>query len=411
MIIEDIYTSNSNGKVRVSAHITYEECARQPLDIYFEVNSEHADYVSSNYESFLLAAFPAALYHKEKRIKIDGDLCSDLLMNIRAAMYLQKSWFGYQQDIPIIEVNGEIIHTIQGSTRETGCFLSGGVDSMASLCRNVKLYPTGHSKRIRHAICVYGMDIGDPNKPKREDLFLHTLELLNGLTNKFGCKLVPVYTNVRLLELNWLFYEELHFGSVLASIAHYLSNRISHCYIALDNRVDYYPPHGSHPFLNKYFNSSLITCESTLDSYMRYEKYIFFKDIREALAALRVCHNLKDIDLQQVNCCRCEKCTRTKLELLGQGVLDLATTFPDKTILIEDVKKLKISKKYQTEFVYGLLKPLSDLGRTDLVKILQGEIHRYSTNSLGIPERIIKTIINGNEQLLNRIIKFRIINK
>ena len=92
-------------------------------------------------------------------------------------------------------------------------------------------------------------------------------------------------------------------------------------------------------------------------------------------------------------------------------MLDLATTFPDKTILIEDVKKLKISKKYQTEFVYGLLKPLSDLGRTDLVKILQGEIHRYSTNSLGIPERIIKTIINGNEQLLNRIIKFRIINK
>ena len=372
MIIKNLLLREENSRHRLSADVLYEDYGQEQTEIFFEIPKEFNLYLTPCYEAFLFALYPAALYHHEKRIKIEGEICPETVMNVAAALRLQKQWYEQGIPIPTIEFKKEKVrYPAENST--AGCFLSGGVDSLALFHRNMTVFPPNHSKRFKTAICAYGLDMGDPNKPSCENIYHQTINLLRTLTSAYDCELIPVYTNARNLEIDWRFYEERQFGSLLAGIAHSLGNRLRSCAIALDNRVDFYCPHGSHPLLNKYFSSSFLEVESVMDAYLRIEKYRFFKDVPDALKVLRVCYTIQDINSNQINCCHCAKCTRTKLELLINGILDRAVTFPDKNIPVEDVRKMKIPKCLHREFHGELITPLRELGYSQLADILQKE--------------------------------------
>jgi len=378
MIIQNLKMSEKNGRHRISANVRYEDAKKDVLEIFFEVSSEFKDYLKPSYEAFLFSCFPAALYHQEKRIKIEGKICPVAKANVSAAMHLQKKWFKDKCHIPIIESLGEkVLRPIENGA--AGCFLSGGVDSLSNFCRNITNYPVDHVNRFSVAIFVYGMDIGDPNKPLREDIFKQAIEKLTEFTSSHDCQMIPVYTNARDIEPHWVFYAERHHGSVLAGIAHSLSNGLRSCSIALDHRSEYYlHAWGSNALLNKYFSSSYFSLESHMDDLIRTEKYKPIKKIPGALENLRVCYTIGDIGKNSLNCGHCEKCIRTKLELMVNGLLDKVTTFPDNDVTLDDVRKLKLSNPLQKEYFQALVDELPRIGRSDMAHIIQRELDHPS---------------------------------
>src|SRR6478752_4353922 len=86
--INNIATSENENTARLSATVSYEALEKPEQDIFFEVDIQHKNYLRAFYEPFILACFPAALFHGEKRILVDGDLCSELISNIKSAILL-----------------------------------------------------------------------------------------------------------------------------------------------------------------------------------------------------------------------------------------------------------------------------------------------------------------------------------
>ena len=356
----------------MSAEVLFEDHAHAGTEVYFEVPGSRKDYLKPCYEAFLFSSFPAALYHHEKRIKIAGAVCPEALMNVSAALHLQKQWHKIDCPVPRLEFDKETVRYPSQDGR-AACFLSGGVDSLSNFCRNVTTYPPDHPKRFKSAIYVYGMDVGDPNKPARLDIFDQSRASLQAFTSKYGCELVPVYTNARDLEPNWVFYQDYQHGPLMAGTAHSLSGKITDFSVAFDFHVNTYEPYGSHPHFNKYFSSSFMRAEGVMDAYQRHEKYQFFKAMPEALTVLRVCYMMPDIQDNQINCGKCKKCLLTKMGLLANGLLDDAVTFPDKSITLEGLREIKNMKFWYGEFWGGLIAPLREMGYSDMADILQKE--------------------------------------
>ena len=405
MIIKGLSLKEHNGRHRVMATVLYEDIAREAVEILFEVPGEYRDFLKASYEGFLFAAFPAALYHHEKRIRIEGEICPEAVTNVTAALYLQKSWHEPDVSIPVIEAHKEKVQRPL-TDGMAGCFMSGGVDSLSNFCRNVTTYPADHPKRFKVAIFVYGMDVGGPHSPPREDVFHQTVEAINAVTSPFGCKVLPVYTNVRHLESAGTFYTDRQVGPVLASVGHSLANGLLSATIALDCRSDQYVPTGltpqlnqyfpssyltvdkvmdayryvirsSHPHLNKYLSSSYMTIESAMDSFTRLEKYRFFKEVPVALKALRVCFTFRHIRQDQINCGRCSKCIRTQLELLANGLLEQSSTFPKAEVTADDLEDCQIVNGVELGFVAALVGPLKQAGHGDLAAVLEKQIRTF----------------------------------
>lgn len=401
MRISQAQISEQNGRTRLTARVTHEAVDRPAEDIFFEVNTRHKDHLRLLNEAFLLCSFPAALFHGEKRIVVEGPLCPELVANLRAAMLLQKLWWGDTQAIPVIESTGS--HVLDRSQAGTGCFLSGGVDSMSSFCRNISLYGRGDSRRITQAVFVYGMDVGNPNTIERYDLFDNSTRKFSAFLAEHGCELIPLYTNARNVEPNWKFYEERHFGALLAGIAHAMSNRFDACQVALDLRSDNSDEWGSHPWLNKYFSSSAVSVDSVMDSYTRIEKYDFIAQVPGALDVLRVCYITSDVAEGELNCGLCAKCTRTKVELLAQGLLERATTFADKTIAHDSVRKMSVSHRHDLEFIEAPIERLRQRGHNDIADQLQRKVDRYKKGP-SLPHRFLHKIKKiDNEHFNNRL--------
>lgn len=401
MRIERLEISEKAGQVRLSARVSYETAQRPAHEIFFEVDREHRVYLRPIYEPFLLACFPAALFHGEERIAIDGELCPEVESNVRSAMLLQKRWWGGGA-LPLIEHRGNRVLT--ASSPETACFMSGGVDSLSSYCRNLSVYPAGDPRRISHAIFVYGMDVGDPNKVERKDVFTLAKEKLATFLAASGCLLIPVYTNARDVEPDWQFYEQRHFGPLLGGIAHAMSGKFGRCRLALDSRVDFFDEWASHPWLNKYFSSSAVTVESSMDAFSRLEKYSLLGQYPESLSVLRVCYMMNEIPEGQINCGKCPKCIRTKIELLASGLLERAETFSDKTIGRKTLRGMAVNHAHDLEYVGEPIDRLREIGENEIADYLASRIKKYQEGP-SLRDRLVAGVKYADRKLLNGAIK------
>lgn len=385
-----------DGKLRLTARVVHESIEKPDDEIFFAVDSEHRHHLRQVNEPFFLSCFPAALHHGEERISVEGPLCPELVSNVKAALLLQKRWWKDPRPVPRIECAG--YRTLDTTRGNTACFMSGGVDSLSNFCRNVSMYERHDPRRIKSALFVYGMDVGDPNRMERKDVFESGTEKLRAFLESEGCELIPVYTNARNVEPFWQFYEERHFGALLGGIAHALSNGFDRCQVALDLRSDFSDEWGSHPWLNKYFSSSGLAVDSMMDSYTRIEKYDFLARVPASLDVLRVCYTMDRIPQGGLNCGQCAKCIRTKVELLAQGLLERATTFADKSIPPEALRGLKIAHRHDLEFLREPIGRLRSRGQDGVADYLQKQVDQYLNPSF--KRRVIKTIKRADQKYL-----------
>lgn len=383
MFIRNIQEKHENGQYRIQAEVEFEVTAAREM-IFFSVAAEQAGWIRPEPNAFMVGTAMAAMWNKETRLEVEGGVDPQLSARLKMAMRLLSHW--HESPLQPVSIQAPTaVHPMPATTLSTtALFLSGGVDSLAALYWNTRQYPMGDPRRVGVAFFVHGLDVGDPNKQDRPDIWALGVRKLSGLCQELGVELVPIRVNLRNLARSWYFYAEWQFASLLAAIAHAASSRIHRCIIAPDNALEYTEhPHGSHPWLNSYFGADFLdVITGDMEQFSRLEKIVLLSKWPGALDALRVCWDTGAIPENHLNCGCCAKCVRTMLEFLVCGQLAHSKAFPENEVTPDMLKPMHIRSNVEVEYFVELLSPLEKTGRQDLAAIIKRKLWLFQTERM-----------------------------
>lgn len=386
MFIRNIQEKHENGQYRIQAEVEFETTSAREM-IFFSVPAEQAGWIRPEPNAFMVGTAMAAMWNKETRLEIEGGIDPQLSARLNMAMRLLSHW--HKSPLQPVSIQAPTaVHPIPATTQSTtALFLSGGVDSLAALYWNTCQYPMGDPRRVGVAFFVHGLDVGDPNKPDRPDIWALGVQKLSALCQELGVELVPIRVNLRNLAKSWYFYAEWQFASLLAAIAHAASSRIHRCIIAPDNTLEHIEhPHGSHPWLNSYFGADFLdVITGDMEQFSRLEKIRLLSEWPGVLDALRVCWETGSIPENHLNCGRCAKCVRTMLEFLACNQLTHSKAFPQNEVTPAMLKSMHVRSNVEVEYFVELISPLEKMGRQDLAAIIKRKLWLFQTeHALGL---------------------------
>src|SRR5437870_236785 len=99
MRIENIRQENVNDRSRIAARVTWEDSDRGTQEIYFEVDERFSEALCCRPDPFLVAAIMPALWHGEKRVAVDGQVCPDLRAGLVTTMAVIQHWYNLPRDL------------------------------------------------------------------------------------------------------------------------------------------------------------------------------------------------------------------------------------------------------------------------------------------------------------------------
>ena len=252
-----------------------------------------------------------------------------------------------------------------------GSFLSGGLDSVATLRANRLDFPRDHPRSIKDCLVVYGFDFGGREGADRQaGPFERAFTSLSNIARDAEVNLIRVCTNIRHLDDNVDFWMKVFHGAALAAVAHALSNRLTRVNIASTAKIPRTLPWGSHPLLDPNYGSTDLLISHDGLRYSRWEKAQLVAGWDTALENVRVCNENPPDTL---NCGKCEKCVRTMLEFLAADGLSRASAFPVRDVscgLLEEVLTVEELRYCVSEYS-ELIEPLAERGRSDLSRVIQ----------------------------------------
>ncbi len=432
MRIDNFAKATKDGKTKVSATVTWEDCDRPTREVWFVTDAEFADDIEPEPNAFLLGAILFAMRNGEKRVLVDGSVCPQLRTGLATAMKQLRAWYGEDRhQLVAIEASEGFHPPVPSAAPRVAWFFSGGVDSMATLRGNRLDYPLDHPGAIKDGFFIQGFDFGayeslDANQEHFEKVVASQSEFArnNGIT----C--IPVQTNLRHLDDNDDFFYYDCFGAALAAIPHLFSRRITAARIPSSDNVSRLVPEGSHPLLDPNYSSASV--QIIHDSYhlKRIEKVHLVAEWDEALTCLRACFNAFRKD---INCGECEKCLRTMTGLLTAGKLKDCPTYPLDDLTPEHLDTLiaappdplpegreKILRciyrsltRGNSEYWLEMLEPLRKVGRDDLAdaaaaKLAESKAYRDRLSSAGLRgavRRLDQKLLNGSLAALRRRLK------
>jgi hypothetical protein len=370
MRIVNIRTESADARTRAVGTVTWEDCGRPSRDVYFETTEEFGGHLSVDTDSFLAAATMAAFAYGEKRLSVEGEICPVLSDGLVTAMTLVSHWYRLSRK-PVV---------LQGKTRSTGgprpsekraaVFLSGDIESLATLRANRLNYQPRHPATVRDGFVVYGLDDQPPALEPR-------LASLSALARATDLTLIPISTNLRSLDSSCEAWSDLSGAAGFSSIAHAFKPRIGRAHIAATADIPNLSPHVSHPLLDPNYSSAdvAIRHDGVALSWLAKTRLVAEWDV--ALATLRVCHRSEDVAPGYLNCGACEPCLRALLALLALGALERAITFPP-IDLSEELVMTTVELHGRNAHVYReLVAPLQEIGRHDLARSIQHKLDRY----------------------------------
>lgn len=340
---------------QVAATVEWEDSRRERVDIFVR-----GDNLVADPNGFLLLCYLPAWKSGEKRLKIDGEICPVLRANMSAASQSIARWHGMVNAPDIVATNGS-----REPSKEVAIFLSGGVDSLASLRASLARVPSSHPEALSAAILV----AGTTSDAKFEGL----KKIQKIITGDVGVEAIALRTNAQELHGNDIpFYMHVYHGAFLSGLAHFLSNRLRTARISATFDAANLEPWGSHPLLDPFYSSAHMTIEHHGLEMSRFQKTEAIADWPIALKHMNVCTSR---DVEGENCGRCEKCRRTMLALLSMGKLGAADAFPKNDLQPSDLADLYIGNAYQASCYRDLLVPLRRVGRDDLAKAIETKLN------------------------------------
>jgi hypothetical protein len=376
--IQNFSLKNINGRPRVSAVVSWEDCDRQSQEIYFETDELFAEDLACNPNAFLTACVIPAMRHGEKRILIDAEILPEMIEGLTTAMGWIRQWW-YYKDHPMVRIEANSYSSSSfgpNLQQRAGMFFSGGVDSLAALYSNRLNFHPDHPWSIKDGMVVYGLETDTVES------FLYVMEALRLVEKDADITLIPVYTNVRYLDEDWMFWERQFQDAVLSSIAHVFSRRFSTIFFASTYDIPNFVPCGAHPLLDMGFTNSELQIRQTGITMSRMEKIKLIADWDVALKTIRVCNRSHLYQNGQLNCGQCRKCVLTMLALLAIGRLEDAAAFRNRYVSADFLKSnLEV---YKTTLFWWeeTAEALGQIGRNDLVQVIEQKIKRYRIQEL-----------------------------
>jgi hypothetical protein len=379
MIIRDLIWDASGAGTVVSASVNWEDHDYPAQRLSFATHhhdgapgAEAGDEPSA--DAFLAACFPLAAVHGEARLRIEGRACPMLIEGLLTAHAWWTSWGGMPTPAPRIESSGIAYRFRAGKRRRGVGFLSGGVDGLHMLLRNRKLYRPEDPAFIREAIFIHGFDIGKRARDPEEQRFADALRRLEPVARELGLRLISCRTNLRHLPSPQGFWYYRHNGAALAAVGHAAIPGPCFLFIGASHDIANPVPIGSHPAVDGLFSSQRLTVVHDGARYSRFQKVRELANWPTALAALRVCPGNPG---SRVNCGVCEKCLRTRLELLAAGVEETEALGPSLTP-VELWDEAVLGPVGDRAITYeDLLPPLRARGLEELCRVLEAKIRAY----------------------------------
>jgi hypothetical protein len=279
-------------------------------------------------DALLAACFPLAAVHGEARIRIEGQPCPMLVEGLRTVHAWWTSWGGMPTTAPQIETPHRGRSKLPAGPRRAVAFLSGGVDGLHMLMRNRRLYRKDDPAYIRDALFIHGFDIGKRARDPENERFRMVLRRLEPVAAETGIRIIPCRTNLRHLPSQPGFWEHRHSGAALAAVGHAAILGPAFLFIGGSYPVDKPVPCGSHPAVDGLLSSQRVTIVHDGSRFSRLQKVRELASWPTAMEALRVCSAGVG---GEANCGLCEKCLRTRLELLAAGIEETAAFGPSYT--------------------------------------------------------------------------------
>ncbi|MGH7029991.1 MAG: hypothetical protein ACREEZ_06155 [Stellaceae bacterium] len=411
MLINDLDLAATGDKRVLSATVWWEERDYPDQRISFEINDpgiaedaddrddrlDHRRWSSElRADPFLCACFPLAAVHGEARIRVEAPACPMLVEGLRTAHAWWSSWGGMPGPAPAIETAARG-NALSAGPRRSAAFLSGGVDGLHMLMRNRRLYRRDDPAYIRKALFIHGFDIGKRARAPEPERYRAALARLQPVAAETGLSLVPCRTDLRHLPSRPDFWTYRHNGAALAAVAHAALLSPALLFIGASHHAANPVPMGSHPAVDGLFSSQRITIVHDGARFTRLEKVRDLAAWPTALAALRVC---PEVEGTQANCGRCEKCLRTRLELLAAGVDETAALGPSLTPIEQWEEAVPIPSGHRAIMYQDLLPQLRARGLGALCRVLEKKIAVYRGGLEVARQPLIDQPANGIERYL-----------
>jgi hypothetical protein len=388
MHINNLACSTSGGERVLSATVVWEEQDFPPQQLIFEIgvpqggdgaadSGADAGPVSGddpNSDAFLAACFPLAAVFGEARIRIDGPACPMLVEGLRTAHAWWSSWGGMPASAPEIETQRGTGPMGECVRRRGVAFLSGGVDSLHVLMRNRQLYRPEDPAHIRDVLFVHGFDIGKRRRDPENERYRAALQQLAPLAAEAAVRLIPCRTNLRHLPSRPRFWECHHTGAGLAAIGHAATVDPAFLFIGGTYSLNNPVPWGSHPAVDGLLSSQRVEVIHDGSRFSRLDKVREIARWPTALAVLRPCPADPG---RRANCGKCEKCLRTRLELLAVGIDETPALGPSLTPieLWQDIAPADVGER--VIFYEELLPQLRSRGFTNICHVIDEKLATY----------------------------------
>jgi hypothetical protein len=362
-----------DGRVVVAARIEWEDAPLSPLELAFTTEDGAAGHISPEPNAFLLAAALPAARRGERRIAISGAVCPVLRDGIAAAARVLDGWYGGRRTLPRIEPAGGFRAPLPPA-RRTASFLSGGVDSAELLLANRRLFGADHPETITDAVVLDGFPQAPPRGSDADRSFTARVRRsARAVAAALEVPLTSVSANLFDLEPDHTFAWREWYGAAFAAIAHLFTSRFTSVVLASEFFLGgpMYP-NGSHPLLDPLYGSASMGFIAGGIGRTRLEKVRHLAARPDVVAALMVCHETP-VPGDPANCGRCEKCLRTRLELLVAGV-ESTPAFPGALAPNPaDIAAARPAVPFRS-YWRPLAGPLRAAGRADLAEAVEARV-------------------------------------
>lgn len=366
---------------RVSARVVWEDSDRPARELWWETTERFAADLDASPDAFLLAALPVALLGGERRIRVEGRVCSNLREGLEVVMATYHAWNVALRPLQI-EATGEFVSPPPPVRRRTASFLSGGIDALALLRANRLEHPPGTPERVHDCLLVFGLNSYDfaDGVPRTDRLaaFAAHLERMEELAREIEAVAVPLYTNVRTFYPDFVSWAATGMTQGLIAPALGLARRFSDVWLGSDGVQQNRDPAYLHTLLARYFSTSAVQIRLAQSTLTRWEKTRLVADWDAALPYLRTCFYERIPAQGAVNCGSCEKCVRTMLALLAMGKLRQASSYPHDDLTPEALSVLQAKNAGHAAAYSECLEPLRERGRHDLVRPLSAALRRFA---------------------------------
>jgi len=382
MILDEIRTIDDS---HIECEVRFEAGAREVHRIF--VSGEHTP-LAPDPSGFLLGAWLPAWSAGERRVRVEGPVCPQLAANLQIASTIIQRWFADLGPAPVIEAP----HDYRPPATEAAAFLSGGVNSLAMIRTLTSSRPAGHPDHPTALVVVDYQHVGDIPRQETDARFAASMAINAEICRDLGLDAIGIRSNFCRLNTSMSFWMHRYHGTFLASMAHFLGRRFRMFHIASSYPATHLAPWGSHPLLDPLYSSQHVRISHEGVELSRLGKIAQLRDWPLALDRMYVCTSRSS---DGRNCGTCDKCVRTKLHLLVEGLLPRAGAFAENDVSARDIEGITIGSEYARLCYEESVPGLQRLGRTDLVDAVRKAVRDYH-------ERKSPTVIGSTRKLIRR---------